>query len=85
MRGKLAVIGGLVFALAFGAPAAAQAGTAHAKATAAPADTVVGCGTLYDYGNHKYAVINNNNEFVYFEPLSTLGAARRSATKRTPT
>jgi hypothetical protein len=79
MRRKLATIGGLVFALALGAPAAAQAaatpsGTEHAKTAAARADAV-GCGTLYDYGNKKYAAIDDNNLLLYFQPLSTLGVA----------
>ncbi|HTU76248.1 MAG TPA: hypothetical protein VMG38_22250 [Trebonia sp.] len=79
MRKRLTVVGGIVFALALGAPAAAQAaastnGTEHAKAAAVP-DAVVGCGTLYDYGNQKYAAIDGNNYLLYLEPLSSLGAA----------
>ncbi|HTU75024.1 MAG TPA: hypothetical protein VMG38_16030 [Trebonia sp.] len=82
MRKKLAAITGIVFALALGAPAAAQAtaipsGTGHVTVTQArPA--AVNCGAsdgLWDYGNQDYAVEDNNNDLVYFKPLSAIGAA----------
>jgi hypothetical protein len=80
MRKKLAaVIGGLVLIVAPGLPATAQAaaipsGLARAKVAAAQAADCAG-DSIWDYGNQKYAAINDNNFNLYFEPLSTLGAA----------
>jgi hypothetical protein len=77
MRTKLtALVGGLVFSVALGLPAAAQAATVPSgpAPTSAVAAASATCGAgLWDYGNGKYAVLNNSNDYVYFEPLSTLG------------